>query len=215
MKAPQTSRTLLHRLRETGDEQAWSRFVEIYTPLLHRHAMSRGLQAPDASDVVQETMRRLFLALPRYDYRPERARFRTWLFRVAENQVNQFLRTRRRRPQGDGRTTMMNAADSVLARENEREVERRWEEDYRRRLFDWAAEGVKDEFTPRIWEAFWRTAVGGESIEAVGAGLGMSRAAVYMARSRCLCRIREKVDLAGTEDFDPAECPPAAMADDE
>ncbi len=209
----QTSRTLLHRLRSSGEEEAWRRFVEIYTPLLHRHALARGVPAQDVCDVVQETMRGLFLALPRFDYRPERARFRTWLYRVAENQVNQFFRSRQRRPQGDGRTTLMNVAEQVLAGGQAEADALRWELEYRRRLFEWAAERVRPEFTPRIWTAFWRTAVGGERAEVVGRALGMSRAAVYMARNRCTRRLREQIEGAGDSDFDPAESAVLCLAE--
>lgn len=205
MILPQTSHTLLHRLCSPGEEAAWRQFVEIYTPLLHRHALARGVPAQDVCDVVQETMRRLFLALPRFDYRPERARFRTWLYRVAENQVNQFFRTRRRRPQGDGRTTLMNVADEVLAAERAEEIAARWEREYQRRLFEWAATQVKPEFTPRIWTAFWRTTVGGEPTETVARTLGMSHAAIYMARNRCVRRIRERIASAGAHDFESLE----------
>lgn len=201
MLPPLTSPTLLHRLRSPADAKAWARFVEIYAPLLHRHALSCGLQPADACDVVQDAMRGIFLALPRFDYRPDKARFRSWLYRVAENQVRQFLRSGRRRPAGGGNTTLMNAAEVQQAAADEAAAGQRWQEEWQRRLFTWAVEKVQPEFAPRIWSAFWRTAVDNEAPEQAAEALGMTRAAVYMARSRCVARLRECIAGVGAEEF--------------
>ena len=80
---------------------------------------------------------------------------------------------------------------------DEQETEDRWEVDYRRQLFEWAAAAVEPEFNPRIWEAFWRTAVGDEDPVVVGQDLGMSRAAVYVAKCRCVKRLQEKIVQVG------------------
>lgn len=205
MSAPLTSPTLLQRLRTPEDAAAWARFVEIYAPLLHRHALSRGLQPADACDVVQDAMRCIFLALPRFDYRPDKARFRSWLYRVAENQVRQFFRSGRRRATGDGRTEEFRAAEVRQAAEENASAEQRWQEEWQSRLFAWAVEKVRPEFAPRIWSAFWRTAVESETPEAVATALDMTRAAVYMARSRCVARLRECIAAAGSKEFDLPE----------
>ena len=201
MSAPLTSPTLLQRLRTPEDAAAWERFVELYAPLLHGHALSRGLQPADACDVVQDAMRGIFLALPRFDYRPDKARFRSWLYRVAENQVKQFHRRGSRRPLGDGATEVFHAADTQQAAQDEAAREQRWQEECRQRLFAWAVEKVQPEFNPRIWSAFWRTTVEDEEPEAVATSLGMTRAAVYMARSRCVTRLRQCIATAGAVEF--------------
>src|SRR5687768_3792442 len=45
-----TSLTLLERLRQPGDQEAWTRFVQLYTPLLYHWARRAGLQEQDAAD---------------------------------------------------------------------------------------------------------------------------------------------------------------------
>ncbi len=42
---PETSTSLLSRLREQPDGAAWQRLVDIYTPLLQRWLVRYGLQA--------------------------------------------------------------------------------------------------------------------------------------------------------------------------
>jgi RNA polymerase sigma-70 factor (ECF subfamily) len=66
--------------------------------------------------------------------------------------------------------------------------------EYRRQLFRWAAEQVRGEFRETTWEAFWRTCVDGREIKQTAEQLGMSVGAVYIARSRVLARLRQKVE---------------------
>src|SRR5437879_1120848 len=46
-----TSASLLERLNKSSDEEAWSRFVKLYTPLLYHWARRFGLDSNDASDL--------------------------------------------------------------------------------------------------------------------------------------------------------------------
>ena len=70
-----------------------------------------------------------------------------------------------------------------------------WDQECERQLFDWAAEQVRGRFVAATWQAFWRTAVEGESGKEVAAALGMSVAAVYLAKGRVMSAIKEQVRL--------------------
>ena len=80
----------------------------------------------------------------------------------------------------------------VRSRRRERE-EAEWEAEWERRLFAWACEQVRRDVTDSTWQAFWRTAIAGQPGKQVAAGLGLSVAAVYRARSRVLARLKELV----------------------
>ena len=58
-------------------------------------------------------------------------------------------------------------------------------------MFDWAADQVKPTVLPATWQAFWRTSIDGQGAADVARELGVSVAAVYMAKSRVLARIKE------------------------
>jgi hypothetical protein len=47
-----THTSLLERLKLPVDQKAWSRFVDLYTPLLYSWARQLGLQEADAADNV-------------------------------------------------------------------------------------------------------------------------------------------------------------------
>jgi RNA polymerase sigma-70 factor (ECF subfamily) len=62
-----------------------------------------------------------------------------------------------------------------------------WED----RLFAWASEQVRREVQDTTWQAFWKTAIEGQSGKQVATALGLSVTAVYNARSRVRARLRE------------------------
>jgi RNA polymerase sigma-70 factor (ECF subfamily) len=94
-----TSLTLLEKLRCREDQESWSRFVGLYTPLLLHGVRRKGLQDADAEDVVQEMLVRLIDRLPEYT-RGEGQTFRGWLFRVCRNLGRDY---RRRKAVAGGR----------------------------------------------------------------------------------------------------------------
>jgi RNA polymerase sigma-70 factor (ECF subfamily) len=69
-----------------------------------------------------------------------------------------------------------------------------FDEEYRRRLFDWAVGRVRDQVRPLTWDAFWRTAVEGQEPQAVARALQMSSGAVYVARNRVMARLRREIE---------------------
>jgi RNA polymerase sigma-70 factor (ECF subfamily) len=73
------------------------------------------------------------------------------------------------------------------------DFEAQLESERRQAIFLWAAKRVREEVQPATWEAFWRAGVSGENVDAVARALGMSRGAVYVAKSRVMSRLRQAV----------------------
>jgi RNA polymerase sigma-70 factor (ECF subfamily) len=191
-ESPTTRPSLLLRLRNSADDQAWVEFVDLYAPLVRRVARRGGLQDADAADLEQEVFRAVAGAISRYDPDPAKGSFRGWLLRIARNSLLNLLAARRRHPGGGGGTDMLSLLEAVPDPKGEDSTV--FEAEYRHRTFEWAAGQVRDEFKPATWQAFWRTAVDNQAVAAVAAELGLSAGAVYVARSRVLARIRAKVE---------------------
>ena len=190
--SPHTRPSLLVRIRDVADREAWRQFVELYAPLVYRFARRRGLQDADAADLTQEVLQAVARGSGRLEYDPRRGTFRGWLFTVARNKLHTFLRKQQRL------TRRSEPVDFALLAEPEQEAAL-WEQEYEQRLFDWAAEQVRGHFQDNTWQAFWQTAVENRPSREVAEHLGLSVGAVYIAKSRVLARLREQVQLLQLE----------------
>src|SRR5438105_2984251 len=189
---PTTRRSLVLRLRNLDDEAAWKQFLEIYEPLVYRIARRKGLQEADAHDLCQDVFRSVASAIGRWDPDPAKGKFRSWLFRIARNVLLNFLARERRQPRGSGRTSIHELLEAKPATDPEAHAEFALE--FKRRAFHWAAQRVRNEFTESTWQAFWQTGVHNRPVEEVARELGISAGAVYIARSRVLARLRDRVE---------------------
>ncbi len=73
-----TSVSLLQRLRQPAESEAWQRFVGLYTPLLFAWVRRLGLDENDAADIVQDIFVVLLRKLPEFRYDQNQS-FRAWL----------------------------------------------------------------------------------------------------------------------------------------
>jgi RNA polymerase sigma-70 factor (ECF subfamily) len=185
--------SLLARLRDPRDERAWAEFVEIYAPLIERLATRRGLQEADAADLAQDLFRAVAGAIDRWDPDPRLGSFRAWLFRIARNLIVDALAARGRHPRGSGDTEVHRMIEAHPD-PNGSDDSALFEAEYRRRLFQWAAARVRNEFRDATWKAFWQTSVAGEPAKDVGRALGMTVGAVYVARSRVMARLKQTIE---------------------
>jgi RNA polymerase sigma factor (sigma-70 family) len=186
---PPTRASLLLRLRDPRDGTAWREFVELYAPLVYGYLRKQGLQDADAADVSQDVLVAVAGAIGRLEYEPRCGAFRNWLFTVVRHKVANWWRARVARTAGSGDTGIHDLLAEVPAKAGEANWQAEWEQ----RSFAWACEQIRKEVAERTWQAFWRTAVDGQAGKSVAAELGMTVAAVYLARRRVLARLKELI----------------------
>ena len=191
--APQTQPSLLVRLRDARDERAWAQFVDLYAPLVYGYVRRRGLQDADAADLTQVVLRVVASAIQKLDYDPQRGSFRGWLFTIVRTKLASFLARRPDACQGTGDTSTHRLLEAQPAPDADAQA---WEAEYDQRLFAWAAEQVRAQVRETTWQAFWQTAVEGKPGKEVAATLGLSLAAVRLAKSRVVARLKALVQQA-------------------
>lgn len=182
---PKTRMSLLLRLRDPRDTQAWGDFVELYAPLVYRQARRTGLQDADAADITQEVFRVVAATINQFEYDTRRGEFRGWLYRVTQNKIRDAAAGRQTPGSGD------TAVHDLLAEQAAAGTPDDWNEEFRKSLLAWAYEQVRSRCEAETWKAFWLTAVEGLSGAEVAAQLGISVGAVYVAKSRVLVRLKE------------------------
>jgi RNA polymerase sigma-70 factor (ECF subfamily) len=180
-----TPPSLLERLRQSPEREAWEKFVEMYTPLLVGWTRRLALPDQEAADLIQDIFTVLVEKLPGFDYNPDKS-FRAWLKTILRNRWRNLLRRRATlREQGEEGLAEAVAADDL------RELEAA---EYRRYLVQRALDMMRAELQPVTWQACWEFVVQDRPAGEVAAELGVTINAVYLAKSRVLRRLREELD---------------------
>jgi len=181
---PATRVTLLDRLHDPRDQDAWTQFVALYGPLMFHFARRRLPQDDDAADVTQEVLR----AVMGGSYRRPRGRFQKWLVTVLLNKIRDFHSAHvRREVSGD------TGIAELLEAEPSRGEEEEWDQERQRHLFHAAADRVQQRANPLHWEAFVRTALQNQPGQEVAHALNLSLTNVYAVKCRFMKEIKDEV----------------------
>ena len=189
-QSPQTRPSLLLRIRDFRDEDAWNQFIELYAPLIYGYLRKRNIQDADAGDLTQDVLSSVTSTANDFTYDPQRGSFRGWLLTVTRNKMLNFV-SRKKAQAGSGDSGVQRAIEEMTAEEDDRS---QWDLEYERRLFEWAAKKARSEFQDSTWQAFWLTAVDNQSASSVAEKLDLSVGAVYVAKSRVTARLRQFID---------------------
>jgi RNA polymerase sigma-70 factor (ECF subfamily) len=184
-----TSRTLLDRLRDRQDSQAWQLWLTVYEPWLRNWLERQRLQPADVDDLLQNILVVVSQKLPVFVHTGQPGSFRAWLRRILVNEVRYFLRGRQR--QADG----VPAAWLDLLEDDSSEMSRLWDAEHDQQLVRRLLAAIQPDFEPRTWEAFRLLVLEDRRTAEVAQLTGMKPNALYVAKSRVLKRLRQ--ELAG------------------
>ncbi len=181
-----TRKTLLDRVKDRDDNEAWTEFYGLYAPLLFRYARARGLREGDADEVRDECLEVIARKMGDFEYDRSRGRFKGWLYRIASGKVVDLLRKRQevRADTGD----LMSVPDPAPTPD---EVwQREWKEEHLRQSLERARRRVPT----RDFEVFRMLLEEECPVPEVCDRLGINANQVYKAKGRVLRRVREALD---------------------
>jgi RNA polymerase sigma-70 factor (ECF subfamily) len=183
-----TSPSLLQQLRHSHPNkanEAWRRFVQLYTPLLLLWARRLGAAGPEADDLVQDVFAILVREMPTFQHDPGR-RFRGWLWTILSNKWNDRARHRAAGPGFHGAESLEDAVSPDP-------TEALAEQEYQTYLVARVLEIMQTELPAQEWQACHAYIVEGRPAAEVAGELGLSVNQIYLAKSRILRRLREEL----------------------
>ena len=190
-----TSRSLVERVK-AREPEAWGRLARLYGPLIYRWCREAGLQRADAADIAQEVFQTVAVKVPTFRGDRPGDSFRGWLYAIARNKIGNHFARLRGSPRAKGGTVGQERMLEIpvspyLPPDSEVALE-----------FNLLSHGalalIRGEFEERTWEGFWLVAAEGRVPADVADRLGITLAAVYKAKSRVLCRLRQQLDVPAT-----------------
>ena len=199
MDLPDTRNSLLFEVRDLKNRQAWEEFSAIYRPVIFRLALFKGLQTQDAEDLTQQVLINVARAIDSWEPDPAKAKFRTWLRRVADNAILNALTRQRPDKATGGEVSQSILSEHPTLSDDSKQLQI----EYRRAVFALVAKQIRPEFSDETWAAFWKTTVDEIEIDDVAKELGRTRGSVYASRSRVMKRLRSKVEEYDASDHRP------------
>jgi RNA polymerase sigma-70 factor (ECF subfamily) len=182
--------TLLDRIKDS-DPEAWRRFVELYSPLVHRWCGRFGLQEADVEDVRQNVFGKVAKVIGGFRRDRPGDTFRGWLWSITHSRALDLIRQRQHGVNGDGGT---DAQDHLVKIPDDRAKYEASEyaEDDKLLLVRRVVELVLKNCQEKNRQAFLRVVIDGHHPADVARELGMTPNAVYLAKSHILKRIRDE-----------------------
>lgn len=162
--------------------------VQLYYPLVYNWCCRAELPAHDIVDVTQEVFWGVARGLNTFRRDRPGDTFRGWLRGITRHKLQDYWRRRIREDRGaggsDAHRKLTQLPDPVEADDEQVETGA---------IAHRALQLIRLEFSEQTWQAFWRVAVDDQPAAEVAEELGMTRNAVYKAKSRVIQRLREQL----------------------
>ena len=190
---PSTHKTLLERIRG-GDDVSWQEFYDRYSPAVLNICSNSGFSESEGLDILQNVMLKIFRNDLVMKFDPERARFRTYFNHILRSCIGDFKKKKDRLNERE--ISGEEIPETPVPAELDSLIEAEW----KNQMLKEALERLRNQVKPETFLAFQLTAIQGKSTQAAAEFIQMDVNMVYVARSRCLARLRKIIDEINRED---------------
>jgi len=183
-----TRDSLLLRVKDKKDEQAWEEFALIYEPFLRALLRKQSIPSSECDDISQEVMMKLYQNIEKYQ-KQNGAKFRTWLVTVLKNTMFSHLKKRKATQNRDERW-----AEEKIRQLESNELEEDYETEWQQKICDLAFENIKKKFSGRAIDVFTQT-LEEIPVETICKNLELKRDSVYRLRGRVKKALTKEVNF--------------------
>ncbi len=179
-----------------GDEAAWVKLVELFSPLVLIWCKQSkfGLTDHEAEDVGGDIFAAVYTSCQNWQRDENRGSFRRWLRRITQRKLVDFYRQKLRQPTPEGGTDhqkrMQQVSDvDALGEENPRSVSQE-----RLLLYRRAVKLIVDEFPEHYLKIFWQVCVDGRPRRELAEIFEMKIDSIHKIVSRIKKLVRERFE---------------------
>ena len=180
-----THASLLIRLRDNADQQAWEEFHDRYAPMIR--GWCRQWFPRELDDMVQEVFTRLVSCLKAFEYEPGKGRFRGYLKTV----THRLMADLKEKPAW---TPVSEDEEMLIEVEARQDLLARLAAMFDLELLDQAKEQVRGRVEAKTWLAYVGTAEEWRKPAEVARELGMKVGAVYQAKYSVITELRREIE---------------------
>ena len=189
---PSTHKTMLEKI-QTGDEVSWQEFYDRYSPVVFQAGGSYGLTTDECKDLLQNVMLKFFQHDLVMKYDSKRARFRTYFNQILCSCICDYRRQKKQLSPEIGTEKLPELPVPA-------EADEMFLDEWRRQMLQEALDRLRNQVKPETFLAFQLTALQGKSAKETADFLKTDVNMVYVAKSRCLARLREIVAEINRDD---------------
>lgn len=179
-----TRRSLLTRLKDWDDQEAWREFFDLYWRLIYSVARRAGLGEAEAQDVVQETMVVVAKQMPGFRYDPARGSFKSWLHTVIRGRLCRHWRKAARPRQDAAAQDDSGEGAEFFGEAAAPEFETIWQSEWEQNLISAALRRVQAKVSPRQYLLFSLATLKEVPTHVIKERYEASRAQIYLAKLR-------------------------------
>ena len=144
MQNYKTRLTLIERLQKSPCDKSWEDFVRTYEKYIYAIILKMGVPYEESKDVMQSVLLDAWKALPKFEYREGKSRFRSWLSVITKHAACRFYR----------KYSEPVEASAAVEKITEPEVEKIAEEEWKVFIARKAFENIKCLFSDQVLEIF-------------------------------------------------------------
>lgn len=182
MQEYNTRQTLLKKLQDQYDDDAWNDFVSFYRPFICAVIIKMRIDADDVDDISQKVLLQAWKNLGEFNYSSDKGRFRNWLAVVTRNEARMELRNKYRHFDNPV-SERHNEFKALLDTWSEPEIEKISEREWQKHIVNLAWDNISPGLAPKVRQAYELLSSGRELKEAA-LELDIAENSIYVYRQR-------------------------------
>ena len=187
-----TSATLIQKVKNIDDHESWTRFHRFYSPLILGFSRQKGCNDAQANDILQETLVMLLSTMPKFQYAPDKGKFRSFLLKIVDRRIKTAYR------RGKKYTSIAedeNGGDWLLEIEDTSVDSpcNNWDQLWEYNLIQQALERLKDKINPQTLKSFTMYVLEEKKADDGAKILNIDKNTIFQHKNRVLKLLKEEI----------------------